>query len=121
MTRKCCNFAPQFFENHKQSLKMTKADIINVRHLIACSFHTYALEDFFYACRDLFLVPTSSAKHELKVLAYGTVGEELEVLEDDTKFTTKGWNFLPANCHHITPEYFCLFCLVNIEFGIEGA
>ena len=56
-----------------------------MRHFIAFVLHAYLTEHVVYPFLDLaFLFPSGGFQHEFQILGDGTVGQLLEILEDDT-------------------------------------
>ena len=80
------------------------------------------LQDFFYPPADiLFVLPIGRLQDELQVLADGAVVKQLEVLEDDTHFTSQGRYLLAFQFLYSSTEDFGLFRFAfgQIKLAIE--
>ena len=85
--------------------------------------HAHFVEHFFDSLVSCLLVlPSGSLQYKLEVLAYGTVVEQLEILEDNTQFLAQGGYFLSLDGLEVSAQNLCLFCLAfhEVEFAVEG-
>ena len=92
-----------------------------VGHLVSLVFHLHVLQHLADALVDFLLVlPASRPKHKTQVLIHVAVGEQLEILEDDSYLLSQCRNFLTADLQQIISDHLGFFSLVDVEFTIDG-
>ena len=92
-----------------------------VGHLKKLLVQSYLLHHLANAVVDgIVIFPTCGLEHKAQVFIYGTVAEQLEVLEHHAQLAAQARDIFAADGLQVALQHDSLVGLVNIQFAVES-